>query len=544
MIITSLVISSWAAYNSSADTSLSNVVEAAYVSKHFDKNKVIDIQILLSEEAFADMMENPSKEEYKQANVVVNGEKVDNVGFRVKGNSSLMSVASSESKRFSFKIDFDQYIDGQSLDGLTKLNLNNSYSDPSYMREYLSYSLLDEMNIPTPAYCYANIYINGENAGLYLAVEGIEESFVQRYFGENYGNLYKPEGEGSDLVYIDDNIKSYNGISAVLELKNGSEAALLNMIKALNKGENLEKYIDVDEVLRYFAVNTVLVNMDSYQGNFKHNYYLYEEDGVFKILPWDYNMSFGGFGMGGQNASTELYIDQPVSGTTMEARPLISKLLEIPEYKELYHKYIDEFIKGSFAADKMSAEIDKVADMIRPYLEKDNTKFYTMEQFELALKEGTTQQQNQAIPTENEAPNATAQENPGGFANMGKDKGNMLQGGNVIGLAKFIQQRIDNVVKQLSGELPAFGTASEIQTSGFGGRDKGQMPPDMQQRPNMEGGKLPNAPGEFPGEMNGQQNKEIPIAGLSKQLYTIGGCAVLLLGAVIFILKKKTKYSL
>ena len=67
------------------------------------------------------------------------------------------------------------------------------------------------------------------------------------------------------------------------------------MMKNLSQGTNLEEYIDVDEVLRYFAVNTFLVNLDSYAGNLKHNYYLYERNGVFQILPWDLNLSFGGF---------------------------------------------------------------------------------------------------------------------------------------------------------------------------------------------------------------------------------------------------------
>ena len=82
-------------------------------------------------------------------------------------------------------------------------------------------------------------------------------------------------------------------------LKPGADEKLLQMIKALNQGEQLEQYLNIDQILRYFAVNTVLVNLDSYVGQFKHNYYLYEENGIFTILPWDYNMSFGGFGMGG-----------------------------------------------------------------------------------------------------------------------------------------------------------------------------------------------------------------------------------------------------
>ena len=371
--------------NNDSTATLADSSDAMYLDTVFDQGRVTNIYITLSEADYEDMIKNASQEEYKEATVTINGKKVEQTGFRTKGNSSLNSVANSDSERFSFKLEFDHYIDGQSLDGLNKINLNNGFSDPSYMREYLSYELLAEMGIPTPACSYANVYINGKLIGLYLAVEDIGESFLQRNYGSSYGNLYKGEGgQGSDLVYSDDNITSYAGLALKTEKKNDTDEKLLAMLKALKSGKDLDKYLNVDEILRYFAVNTVLVNMDSYQGNFKHNYYLYEEDGVFSILPWDYNMSFGGFG-GGGNSSTGLYIDQPVSGTSLEERPLLGKLLEVPEYKALYHKYIDEFTNGPFALEKMQARISKIDSLIKTDVENDPSKFYTLEQYEQAI---------------------------------------------------------------------------------------------------------------------------------------------------------------
>ncbi len=481
-----------------------------YVEKLFASDRVTDIYITLEAADFADMMENPTEEEYKEAAITVDGETMAHVGFRVKGNSSLSSVARSDSQRFSFKVDLDQYIDGQTLFGLTKLNLNNSFSDPSFMREYLSYGLMEEMGVPTPAYSYANVYVNGQPIGLYLAVEGIEEPFLQRYYGSAAGNLYKPEGTGSDLVYVDDDMSSYSGIVAAIDKKNGADEALLAMLRALSQGQDLEAYLNVDEILRYFAVNTVLVNMDSYQGNLKHNYYLYEENGIFSILPWDYNMSFGGFGMGtGAQGATSLYIDTPVTGTTLEQRPLLGRLLEIPEYMQRYHQYIEEFIAGPFAAEKMEAEIARVAAMIRPHLEQDPTKFTTMEQFEQALAQGaadageemrapggatdTAPQRaantaggvesgasdglagadgraaaGEAASTAPAVKSAEAQEsadaNQAAPAAQNEAAGmnrkamdGMTQGSNSIGLMRFIAERIDNVNQQLSGQLPAAG---------------------------------------------------------------------------------------
>lgn len=566
------LIAAWAHFRTGLAQSQAAGGTAAYVERLFKPDEVIDIEITLAEEDLKNMMENPSLEQYKEASVVVDGQNVDHVAFRIKGNSSLMSVARSDSERYSFKIDFNQYISQQSLMGLTKLNLNNSFSDPSYMREYLSYALLCDMGVATPAFGYANVYVNGELIGLYLAVEGIEEPFVERYYGADYGSLYKPEGQGSDLLYIDDNIKSYSGIALVTKQKDESNANLLAMLKALNEGRDLEKYLDIDSILRYFAVNTVLVNMDSYQGNFKHNYYLYEENGVFTILPWDYNMSFGGFGggggfggQGGGQNSTALAIDQPVSGTTLEQRPLLGKLLAVDQYKEQYHAYIKELIEGPFALDKMQVEIQRIADMIRPHLEKDPTKFFTMEQFEAAIAEGSSLQSEQQD---------SEQQNAQGGRNM---MGGNMMGGNTAGLEKFVRDRIDNVLKQLSGEIPSTRSSADetagMPFAGAPGQQGGGLPEGWQeqgrrgQRGQMPGGQIPDGQmpggqmpgggmdrprGDFgqqpdgrmqpPGDM-GQQSSMRQQNSLQNAMIVLGSVAVLVL-LTLLAFKKKNKYTL
>lgn len=527
--------------------------DAAYVNSIFTRDEVIDVYVTLAPADFEDMMLNPHREEYKPADVMVNGLKTQNVGFRVKGNSSLRSVASSKSDRYSFKLDIDGLIEGQSLAGLTKLNLNNSFSDPSYMREYLSYSLLKEMGIPTPANCYANVYINGELWGLYLAVEGIEEPFLERYYGSNYGSLYKSVGGlGSDLLYSGDQIKSYSGLVQKTDPKNGADEALLAMIKALNEGRDLDKYLNVDQILRYFAVNTVLVNMDSYVGNFKHNYYLYEKNGVFTILPWDYNMSFGGFGMGGSRQdSTSLFIDNPVSGTTLNQRPLLGRLLEVPEYKELYHKYLEEIITGPFAEDKMQAEVERIAALIRPHLEKDPTTFYTMEQFEQGIGEGGGQQparvEQGQVPIQQIQPGEVRDEM------RGQQPGGGMMQGPTTGLQKFVRERIANVAQQLSGQLPTTGSMRDTPGGNMPG---GNMPggqfgnqPNRQLQPGGQRQRPPEM-GMPPGPRQDIAMGARPGGGInatamsSQQMYLIMGSVGLLVTALLIVLKKKNKYSI
>ena len=175
-----------------------NVVEAMSSASEmpyeetFDQFSVIDISITISQEDWTDMMENPLSEEYKQCDVTINGVTYSDVAIRTKGNTSLNQVASRDSNRYSFKIEFDHYDNNKSMNGLDKLVLNNLFSDATYVKEYISYDIFHYLDVETPYYAFANITVNGENFGCYLALEAMEDSFLTRAY-DSKGQLYKPE---------------------------------------------------------------------------------------------------------------------------------------------------------------------------------------------------------------------------------------------------------------------------------------------------------------------------------------------------------------
>lgn len=414
--------------------------EFSYETLVFNKSKVTTVDIEIAQEDWEDMLENAADEELKQANITINGKTVENVAIRTKGNLSLRSVVNSDSDRYSLKVDFDYYDDTQSLYGLKKLNLNNNYSDSTLMREYISYELMEKMGLPTPAHSYMYVTVNGKERGLYLGIEAVDETFLANHYGSNDGFLFKPDGTGSDLKYISDNIADYTGIGLKTNEDNVEKSKLTAMLDVINNGGDIEKYLDVDEMLRYFAVNTALVNLDSYQGNMKHNYYLYEDKGVFSIIPWDYNMSFGGFdvggGMGGNppqmqteedNGATlaikqpqgdqsnaeqfqerqananrnkgdfnmlggmtgdlmaesaiNFSIKTPVSGTTLEERPLLNALLSNEAYRAKYEEYLEQLATSYLTKDYIQSLTNNLALLLTSYEEADPTKFFTTEQF-------------------------------------------------------------------------------------------------------------------------------------------------------------------
>ncbi len=178
-----------------------------YEDRLFSTDKVHTIDIIIDDwDAF---ISTATSEEYSVCSVVIDGEAVKSVGIRGKGNTSLSSVSSMDSERYSFKIEFDQYDSTKSYYGLDKLSLNNIIQDNTYMKDYLAYQMMNAFGVSAPLCSYVYITVNGEDWGLYLAVEGVEDAFLRRNYGSDYGELYKPDsmsfgggrGNGDDFDF-------------------------------------------------------------------------------------------------------------------------------------------------------------------------------------------------------------------------------------------------------------------------------------------------------------------------------------------------------
>ena len=162
-----------------------------YENRLFDNTRVHTIDIVMKN--WDEFIAHATSEDYYIANVVIDGEAYKNVGIRGKGNTSLSSVAAMNSGRYSFKIEFDQYDSSLTYYGLDKLNLNNLIHDTTMLKDYLTYTMMNEFGVHAPLCSFVYITVNGEDWGLYLAVEGVEEAFLERNYGSNYGELYKPD---------------------------------------------------------------------------------------------------------------------------------------------------------------------------------------------------------------------------------------------------------------------------------------------------------------------------------------------------------------
>ena len=389
------------------------------VATAFTPTAVNTLSITITDENWQDILDNPLDEEYHETAITFNGVTLDSVAIRTKGGSSLSSVANSSSDRYSFKVDINEYVSGQKFFGLKKFTLQNSFNDPSYMREVIAYELMDEMGVPTPERAYVNFYVNGELFGLYLMVEAVDGEFVEKHFTNSNGDLYKPDGTGSDLLWLGDDIQSYTDINLQTNEDTTDNGAFINFVESLDDGET--SAIEVDTLLRYMSVSTSLSNLDSYHGTLAHNYYIYDDDGVFSILPWDFNESFGTFNMNCNGVDVrELYIDEPVSGALNE-RPLIANVFAEQSNLDVYHSYLTQLINGSLSSDTFSARVNEIADLIREHVQNDPTSFYGSDYFEQNLTSTT---------------------------------------GQFYGLTSFMQYRVANMTAQLDGTLPSAGDGS------------------------------------------------------------------------------------
>jgi len=283
-------------------------------------------------------------------------------------------------------------------------------------------------------------------------------------------------GSGGSLEFIDDNIESYRSIFSNVVGKAGTEKdyqRVVEAIKALSEGRDLEKYFDVDKILRYLAAHTIVVNLDSYSSNMAQNYYIYENDGKITILPWDYNLAWGGFQNGNASSVINFPIDTPVSGVDMSRRPLIDKLLGNPEYLERYHSYLQQLIDNYFADGKFAEKIRTLDNLISDYVKNDVTAFCTYDEYKIAIstftKLGELRAQSVQGQLDGTIPSTTAEQNantqklvPAGDIKL-SDLGSMMGGRGGMGFPGRDEQDVNSPWQVFQGmDFELMGKAMEI----------------------------------------------------------------------------------
>lgn len=335
--------------------------------------------------------------DYVAAIIEFDGDVWTHVGVRFKGNSTLRRAWNSGSLEMPFKLDFDEFedeypaIDDQRFHGFKQLSLSNPGADESYVRTAMAYSIMQNSGLMAPQTAWYELFVDyGEGPtrfGLYTFVEVIDDSVIETALGNDNGNIYEGDGHGTSLA-----VGTFDQIPDSFQKENNDEAdysdmeALYNALHADTRlsdsaqwRSDLEAVFDVEAFLRWLAVNSVMVNWDTY-GQAPHNFYLYHDPKTDQLtwIGWDYNEAL----QPGRRGNATLSLAE-----TTDAWPLIRYLLDQPAYNEQYRAYVAEAVASAFDADAIAAQLSAWDTMLAPYV-ADSATFATQIEIILSFVEG------------------------------------------------------------------------------------------------------------------------------------------------------------
>lgn len=347
------------------------------------------------------------------AAVTIDGLLIDSIGVSLKGNSSF----GYPGQKKPIKLSMNQYVAGQKFDGMKTLNLNNNMLDPTQMREKLLLDFMNKKGIAAPRCSYAKVSYNGSYVGLYKMVEALDKTYLNTHFGNNNGNLFKGDPQGT-LNWIDNIPASYY---PYYELHTNTTANnwtdLVNLIDNINNTpssdfyDTLETNLNTTGCIKEWAARNLFVDLDAYF-HAPHNYYVYHNTATnkFEWNAWDVSVAFGFYPFWSEDSTANTSI-------LMATSPLTIKMLADTIYKTRYLNTICEYL-DYFSNTVLDPQIDSIGNAIRPYIyaEPDSNQMFPEFMFEYGMDTFTV----------------------------------VTPMGDIPGLKKFIAERRNNVINELA----------------------------------------------------------------------------------------------
>lgn len=361
-------------------------------TKLFDNSFIHEIRIQFDTVDFWDillenfensLMDPLIEKEYLPAEICIDGDTLETVGVRIKG---FFSSWGSQTKKKPLKVDINKFNSDQEYDGLKKFNLQNSYEDPSSMRDMLAYNIFNEAGIQASRSSYARVYLNKKYWGLYVLVEQVDKTFLGERFGDDEGNLYKNmDAHNLDYQNSADYYKQFFDLKTNETEDDWSHfiefTKTLNHIGLSNKEYESEitEIFDVDGFLKTLAIDVLLLNWDSYYDHGR-NYYIYDNpvNNRFVWIPWDYNLSF---------SMSDVHI--LFNEYNLTEKPLVHYLLDRPVFLQKYIDAYKDVLSSSFTSNRLFPIIDSTKLLISEGIAEDDNKFYSHKVFLASLEKDT-----------------------------------------------------------------------------------------------------------------------------------------------------------
>jgi CotH kinase protein len=336
--------------------------------------------------------------------VNIDGVQYDSAGIRYKGNSSYNNPSKKEQRKLPINIKLDHVRAGRSLPGgIATLKLSNAFRDPSYVREPLAYEIARNY-MPASGSNFVRVYINDEYMGAYNNTESIDKAFLIKHFGNEGKALFKCDpddwqaftqkngcklSKDASLTNLGAGVECYSDLYEITGSKK-HYADLIKLIQTLEKSpEKVHEILDLDQTLWMLAFNNLFVNLDSYNGNLSHNYYLFLDSlGQFRPILWDMNLAFGGFRFNGKALYTtkELIEYSPMAEAENPNRPLISLLLKGDYNRKLYYHHMRTMLEDWVESKRYFTSATQMQSTLDKSVLDDKNKLYTYEAFKENLK--------------------------------------------------------------------------------------------------------------------------------------------------------------
>ena len=328
------------------------------------------------------------------ASLKYDGNFIGDIGVRFRGHSSYFTIKKSQKK--SFKLDIDFISDSLRLRGYKNLRLNNAHQDPSFMREVL-YSQLASEYMPMAKVNYVNLFINGQDWGVYVNSQHQDKTFLKEWYLTNDGAFFRANNDNltrSSAWYQNAGLK-YLGETAIFyrefySLKSSDIEQpwqkLARICEILTEENNndlafIEKYIDVDQALWFLASENIFMDDDSYvhKGAMDYLIYIEAETGQANLVEYDGNtiMQFG-------EGNRVLW--NPFKNSNNSDYPLLYKLLNIPKFKQRYLAHYRTILDETMTLETVKPFIDSLDNLIRKEVLKDTKKIYSYNDYLKSLE--------------------------------------------------------------------------------------------------------------------------------------------------------------
>lgn len=364
----------------------------------YDVNSIQELNIQFEQENWRYILDSLryNGDEVLIGNISINGNTFNDVGIRYRASRSFQPGG----RRNGLDVQLNFIKKDQNYQGYKTINLSSALRDPSMVREVLAFEVARSY-MPAAKANYAKVQINEEYYGLFVNIQAVDNVFLMDHFGSSDGSFFRCDPKIAEDVADGCKPKAFgslqydNGAKCYLEhfemLSRSGWDDLIELTQVLSESpDRIAEVLDVDRTLWMLAFNNVLINLNSYTGQFSQNYYLYKNsDGKFVPILWDLNLAFGSYknlGTGSDLRTRDLIQLNPLAHSDNPAKPLLNVLLQNDRYQKMYLSHMRTILQNHFKGEKFRERATAMQETIKVPLINDRNKFYTSTDFNQSLE--------------------------------------------------------------------------------------------------------------------------------------------------------------